>query len=182
VSDFPWRAAEAPQFDERLGVTRPTIWGRVSLTVLGTVSSLGRHYKRSEVSLWGRSEEGHDVLHPGRANLRSELVEYFGVITQDDENQMIGCHLNDVEAMDSLRDPRLRHQLPLCASQEVRTGCLSEMKVIDDSCGHVSDATARRDRLARAPRDVCPEPANEGTSLLVLPAADGGIIECANRP
>jgi hypothetical protein len=98
------------------------------------------------VSLWWRSKQGHDVLHPGRANLGCELVEYFGVITQDDENQVIRCHPNDVETTDSLRDPRLRHQLPLRASQEIGIGCLSEMKVVDVSCGHVSDATARCDR------------------------------------
>jgi hypothetical protein len=109
------------------------------------------------VSLWWQREQGHDVIHPGRANLRGEIVEYFDVITQDDEDQVIRCHLNDVETMDSLRDPCLRHQLPLRATQEIGIGCLLEIKVVDDSCGHVGDATARCDRSASPTRDACPE-------------------------
>ena len=74
------------------------------------------------------------LRHPGRADFGSELVEYFSVITQDDENEVIRCHLNDVETSDSLRDPRFRHNLPLCLSEEISVRCLAEMKVVD-YCG-----------------------------------------------
>jgi hypothetical protein len=84
--------------------------------------------------------------HPRRADLRSELVEYFGVITEDDENEVIWCHLNDVETTDSFGDPSFGHQLLLCASEEHGIGLFSEMKMVDNCCGHVSDATARSDR------------------------------------
>jgi len=63
-------------------------------------------------------------------------------------------HLNDVETMDSLCDPGLWHHLPLCASEEIRVRCLSEMKVVDDRRGHGLDATAPSDRPARTGSDI----------------------------
>ena len=56
----------------------------------------------------------------------SELIEDFGVITQDDENEVIRCHLNDVETTDSLGDPGFGHNLLLCESEEIGVGSFSE--------------------------------------------------------
>jgi hypothetical protein len=40
----------------------------------------------------------------------------------------------------------LWHHFPLCESEEVGARRLPEMKMVDDCCWHLSDATARPDR------------------------------------
>ena len=71
--------------------------------------SIGRRDERSEVSLRRCRQEWLDLVHPSRANVGRELVELIGVVTQDDENEVIRRNLNDVESADSLRNPRFWH-------------------------------------------------------------------------
>lgn len=77
--------------------------------------------------------------HPERTNFRRNLVEHLGVITCDDQNEVIRGHLNDVKASESFNVAGLGYDLVFSSSKQIGTWWIAKVKMIHDGCRHMRD-------------------------------------------
>ena len=103
--------------------------------------------------------------HPRRPDLGGEPVEDLGSVTGDDQDEMVGGHLHDVETAKPLDLPGSGHDFALGAGEQLRTLWFPEVQVIDDRRGHRvtligAEASGRAQRsvgaLARMGRALVP--------------------------